>query len=122
MSDTTTLERARQSLDAHAWEQAYEGFASLDRDLSSEDLERLAEARGRDRLAVRRLDGARGLPAGALLGSPLEPEVGEAHDEMRGERVSIVHVRAAPRPSAAERVADLRPGVSPWELTWDVSA
>jgi hypothetical protein len=43
VSDTTTLERARQSLDAHAWEQAYEGFASLDRDLSSEDLERLAE-------------------------------------------------------------------------------
>ncbi len=45
MTDTTTLERARQALDAHAWEQAFEGFASLDRvDLSSEDLERLAEA------------------------------------------------------------------------------
>ena len=44
MTDATTLERARQSLDAHAWQQAYEGFASLDRDLSSEDLERLAEA------------------------------------------------------------------------------
>jgi len=45
VTDTTTLERARQALDAHAWQQAYEGFASLDLgDLSSEDLERLAEA------------------------------------------------------------------------------
>jgi len=45
VTDTTTLERARQSLDAHAWQQAYEGFASLDGgDLSGEDLERLAEA------------------------------------------------------------------------------
>ena len=32
MTDTTTLERARQSLDAHAWQQAYEGFGSLDPD------------------------------------------------------------------------------------------
>jgi hypothetical protein len=45
VTDTTTLERARQSLEAHAWQQAYEGFASLDGgDLSGEDLERLAEA------------------------------------------------------------------------------
>ena len=45
MTDATTLERARQALDSHAWLQAYEGFASLDPgDLPSEDLERLAEA------------------------------------------------------------------------------
>ena len=46
MTDATTLERARQSLDAHAWQQAYEGFvvARDAGDLSSEDLERLAEA------------------------------------------------------------------------------
>jgi len=45
VTDATTLERARQALDSHAWLQAYEGFASLDPgDLPSEDLERLAEA------------------------------------------------------------------------------
>jgi class 3 adenylate cyclase len=45
VTDATTLERARQALGAHAWQQAYEAFASLDdRGLSSEDLERLAEA------------------------------------------------------------------------------
>ena len=45
MTDPTTLERARQALDAHAWQQAYEGFVSLDdAGLSSEDLVRLAEA------------------------------------------------------------------------------
>ncbi len=52
MTDVATLERARQALDAHAWQQAYEGFASLDDHvssseepgLSSDDLERLGEA------------------------------------------------------------------------------
>ena len=45
MTDSATLERARQALDAHAWQQAYEGFVSLDdAGLSSEDLVRLAEA------------------------------------------------------------------------------
>lgn len=45
MTDTTTLDRARQSLDVHEWQGAFDGFASLDRgDLASEDLERLAEA------------------------------------------------------------------------------
>ena len=45
MTDTT-LERARQALDEHAWQEAYEALASVaDReDLSAEDLERLAEA------------------------------------------------------------------------------
>ena len=43
MTDSTTLERARVALDAHAWQQAYEGFVSLDdAGLSSEDLVRLA--------------------------------------------------------------------------------
>ena len=46
MTDTATLERARQALDEHAWLEAYEALASVaDReDLSAEDLERLAEA------------------------------------------------------------------------------
>ena len=45
MTDAHTLDRARNALDAHAWQQAYEGFASLDDGgLSSEDLGRLAEA------------------------------------------------------------------------------
>ena len=46
MTDTTTLERARQALDQHAWQEAYEALASIaDRGgLSAEDLERLAEA------------------------------------------------------------------------------
>ncbi len=45
MSETETLERARLALEAHAWQQAYEGFAALDEQgLSSEDVERLAES------------------------------------------------------------------------------
>jgi class 3 adenylate cyclase len=45
VTDAATLERARHALDAHAWQEAYEGFASLvHRGLSSEDLGRLAEA------------------------------------------------------------------------------
>jgi class 3 adenylate cyclase len=45
LTETETLERARHALEAHAWQQAYEGFASLDgQGLSSEDLERLAES------------------------------------------------------------------------------
>ena len=45
-TEPATLERARGALDAHAWEEAYEGFATLaEREgLSAEDLERLAEA------------------------------------------------------------------------------
>ena len=45
MTETETLERARHALEAHAWQQAYEGFVALDEQgLSSEDLERLAQA------------------------------------------------------------------------------
>ena len=46
MPETPTLERARTALDGHAWIDAYEAFASLDREgtLAAEDLERLAEA------------------------------------------------------------------------------
>ena len=46
MSDTQTLDRARRSLDDHAWQDAYDAFVSLrDReDLSPEDWERLGEA------------------------------------------------------------------------------
>jgi class 3 adenylate cyclase len=44
-TETETLERARRALEAHAWQQAYEGFGSLDEQgLSGEDLERLAQA------------------------------------------------------------------------------
>ena len=45
MTETETLERARHALEAHAWQQAYEGFGALDEQgLSGEDLERLAQA------------------------------------------------------------------------------
>ena len=46
MTETETLEeRARHALEAHAWQQAFEGFVALDEQgLSSEDLERLAQA------------------------------------------------------------------------------
>jgi class 3 adenylate cyclase len=45
LTETETLERARHALEAHAWQQAYEGFVGLDEQrLSSEDLERLAES------------------------------------------------------------------------------
>jgi len=44
-TETETLERARRALEAHAWQQAYEGFGALDEQgLSGEDLERLAQA------------------------------------------------------------------------------
>ena len=45
-TEPATLERARRALDAHAWEEAYEGFATIaEREgLSAEDLERLADA------------------------------------------------------------------------------
>lgn len=46
MTDTTTLERARQALAAHDWDDAYEAFAraSFGEEIVGEDLERLAEA------------------------------------------------------------------------------
>jgi class 3 adenylate cyclase len=45
LTETETLERARHALEAHAWQQAYEGFGALDEQgLSGEDLERLAQA------------------------------------------------------------------------------
>lgn len=45
MTETETLERARHALEAHAWQQAYEGFGALDEQgLNGEDLERLAQA------------------------------------------------------------------------------
>ena len=45
MTQTENLERARLALEAHVWQQAYEGFVALDQHgLSSEDLERLAES------------------------------------------------------------------------------
>jgi class 3 adenylate cyclase len=46
MTDTAALDRARQALDDHAWQDAYEAFAlvAADQGLSGEDLERLAEA------------------------------------------------------------------------------
>jgi len=46
VQDPTTLERARKALEQHAWEEAYEGFASLARreDLDGENLQRLGEA------------------------------------------------------------------------------
>ncbi len=45
MTETETLERARHALDAHAWQEAYDGFFVLDEQgLSSDDLERLAQA------------------------------------------------------------------------------
>jgi len=45
LTETDTLERARYALEAHAWQQAYEGFGALDEQgLSGEDLERLAQA------------------------------------------------------------------------------
>ena len=45
MTETETLERARHALEAHAWQQAYDEFVALDEQgLSSDDLERLAQA------------------------------------------------------------------------------
>jgi len=46
VSDAATLDRARQALDDHAWDDAYRSFsdAALEGTLSGEDLERLAEA------------------------------------------------------------------------------
>jgi class 3 adenylate cyclase len=45
MLDSTTVERARRALEAHAWQDAYEILASADReDLTGESLERLGEA------------------------------------------------------------------------------
>ena len=45
MLDSTTVERARRALEAHAWQDAYELLASADReDLTGESLERLGEA------------------------------------------------------------------------------
>lgn len=45
MTETETLERARHALDAHVWQEAYDGFVALDEQgLSSDDLERLAQA------------------------------------------------------------------------------
>jgi hypothetical protein len=45
LTQTETLERARHALETHAWQQAYEAFVSLPyQDLSSEDLDRLAES------------------------------------------------------------------------------
>jgi class 3 adenylate cyclase len=46
MTDTAALDRARQALEDHAWQDAYETFnlVAADHALSGEDLERLAEA------------------------------------------------------------------------------
>ena len=45
MTEPTTLERARQALHDHAWQDSYEGFVSASSgELGGEDLERLAEA------------------------------------------------------------------------------
>jgi class 3 adenylate cyclase len=46
MTDADTLERAREALEAHAWQDAYEDLASVAarEDLDGENLERLAEA------------------------------------------------------------------------------
>lgn len=46
MPDTATLDRARQALEDHAWQDAYDGFveAATDEELTGEDLERLAWA------------------------------------------------------------------------------
>ncbi|MDP9295927.1 MAG: soluble NSF attachment family protein, partial [Actinomycetota bacterium] len=46
MTDSTMLERAREALAAHAWNDAYDAFAgaSADEALTGEDLEALAEA------------------------------------------------------------------------------
>ena len=46
MTDTAALDRARQALKDHAWQEAFETFTlvAADRGLSGEDLERLAEA------------------------------------------------------------------------------
>jgi class 3 adenylate cyclase len=46
VTDSTTLERAREALAAHAWNDAYDAFAgaSADEALTGEDLEALAEA------------------------------------------------------------------------------
>ncbi len=46
MTDTERLDRARQALDDHAWNEAYEAFAAHARDeeLAAEDLERFGEA------------------------------------------------------------------------------
>ncbi len=45
-AETTTLEGARDALQRHAWDEAYEGFAAAaeDGELTGEDLERLGEA------------------------------------------------------------------------------
>jgi hypothetical protein len=45
MTDTVALDRARQALEDHAWQDAYEAFTvvAADQGLSGEDLERLAE-------------------------------------------------------------------------------
>jgi class 3 adenylate cyclase len=46
MPDTMTLDEARQALEKHAWQEAYEALASIAarRELTGEDLERLGEA------------------------------------------------------------------------------
>ena len=41
---SATLERAREALDRHAWQDAYDGFSSNAEGLGAEDLERLGEA------------------------------------------------------------------------------
>lgn len=41
---SATLERAREALDQHAWQDAYDGFSSNAEGLGAEDLERLGEA------------------------------------------------------------------------------
>lgn len=46
MSETATLDRARQALQDHAWQDAYDGFvkAAADEELTAEDLELFGEA------------------------------------------------------------------------------
>jgi class 3 adenylate cyclase len=46
MADTVSLDRARQALEDHAWQDALDGFARIDaaEGLAGEDLERLADA------------------------------------------------------------------------------
>ena len=46
MTDTDILERARTALETHDWQGAYDAYlaASIDLELSGDDLQRLAEA------------------------------------------------------------------------------
>ena len=62
------------------------------------------------------------MPAGTLLGSPPEAKVGQAHDEMRDEGLSILHEARSAAPFGPAASPILVREVSPWELTWDVSA